>query len=367
MVVINIVDSIEKINFGIWNAAIATAKVLFEKYQITSEIWYPQSTGVFNGNEYIKGRQLPDTGTKEVKKLVETLGLSPRNAIICTHGCWRFPTQWGNTFSKLTFKWIYCPHGMLEPWSLGEKRLKKWLYLNLVEKRLVRSAYAIRAVGSPEYTNLSTLFGGRKKVLLIPNGVESSDPGYKVQAIAPIKVIFLSRLHHKKGVLPLVEAWHLSSIFQDKRYHLIIAGPDQGELEKINTVLEKHKEAASNAAYIGAVYGEEKEKILLESTFFILPSQSEGFPTSILEAMRLGLIPIITEGCNFPELLKNKLGISITPDVAGIKNALDRLPEFPEEELLKLRSEIIQFVDANYSLDVIAQKQVDLFLEALNN
>lgn len=356
MKVINIIDNAGKVNFGIWNAAIATADILKEKYKVDSEVWFPR----YEENmipEHLNKVPLDNLNVANVARVVAERKLIPEETIIATHGCWRFPTRWGNQMKKMGFRWIYVPHGMLEPWSLKQKKWQKKIYFGLREKKLAEQADVIRAVGAPELENLRPLFPNHPAILLIPNGVPYHEPKMHLKDEQVKYVLYMSRLHHKKGVTELVEAWLQSPLNQDSGYKLIIAGPDQGELKLINGLLEQDPEA--NVKYIGPVYNEEKEFWLNRSTFYTLPSHSEGFPTAILEAMSYGLVPIITEGCNFPDVFREQLGIKVSPDVDQIIAGLRAVKDLSEEQIKDLQIKSAAYINENYSLDEIARLQME--------
>ena len=128
MKVINIVDNASKINYGIWNAAISTTKILAEKYQIESDLWYPAIENSLIDRD-MNTTALSATHIRYIEQLVERKGLHPSHTIINTHGCWRFPTLWGHRLAQLGFSWVYVPHGMLESWSVFSKMAKKEIVL----------------------------------------------------------------------------------------------------------------------------------------------------------------------------------------------------------------------------------------------
>jgi len=221
-------------------------------------------------------------------------------------------------------------------------------------------ANAIRAVGKQEYQNLSAQF---KHTTLISNGVHVQLLS-KEKKQHPITVLFLSRLHHKKGIIPLVNAWIKSELFQNPNYQLTIAGPDDGELTKLRRILNSLP-ANANLKYIGAVYGADKIELLENSHLFILPSQSEGFPTAILEAMSYGLIPIVSRGCNFPEIIDNKLAMETNPNETSILNSLNLIQKISQQEMTNLQLLNHEYVMQNYNLQTIAQQQFEFYNELL--
>jgi glycosyltransferase involved in cell wall biosynthesis len=257
----------------------------------------------------------------------------------------------------MDYKWLMVPHGMLEPWSMQQKWFKKWLYFSLVERRLLAKANVIRAVGSPEFNNLQKMLS--TKVVLIPNGIPPLDQPLSEKPTSPRHFLFMARLHHKKGLLPMVQAWLKSSLANNNLYLLTIAGPDDGELPALKALLASS--GATNIQYVGAVYGEDKEVLLQRSHFYLLPSFSEGFPTSLLEAMQYGLIPLMTSGCNFPEALKAELAIAITPEENSILQGLNLAAELSSTDINTWGQKAAAFVNQNYNLNHIAELQYKLY------
>ena len=313
MRIINIVDRLDRVNFGIWNAAIATAAELKKQYGVESEVWFPGETKQAAVEE-LNGalpRALFDSGTLSLNRAVEEAALNPDGDIIVSHGCWQYPTRWGLALKQKGFRWMAVPHGMLEAWSLSQKRLRKWAYFHLVERRALLQADVVRAVGMPEFENLRRNF--EKQLVWIANGVPPMERGEKhLDPDSPRVFLFMARLHHKKGLAPLLEAW--DGLMAGERHNCLlkIAGPDDGELAFLESFLAAST-ASSTIQYLGPVYGQEKEELLRGSHFYVLPSHSEGFPTSVLEAMQHGLVPLISPGCNFPDVFERELGLQVMP------------------------------------------------------
>ena len=118
--------------------------------------------------------------------------------------------------------YIIAAHGMLEGWALQQKKLKKTLYSLLVERPNLRGAACLQALTRAEADDYRR-FGLKNPVAVIPNGVDvppqvSSDlflwtfPQLKGKRL----VTFLSRLHRKKGLDILCQAW--SRIRRNSRY-----------------------------------------------------------------------------------------------------------------------------------------------------
>lgn len=356
---INIVDRVDAINFGIWNAALSSASCLRREYSVESELWYPRSQYKLpsRAKEIVLCRPLDNCTKVGCDQLVKEAVLDRRQDLIITHGCWQYPTRWGAYLKGLGFTWLAVPHGMLEPWSLNHKRWRKSLYFELVERRFLGLADACRSVSARESENLQKLL--RRRIVHIPNAVEwqplAADKEYgKVRHF-----LFLGRLNKKKGLRELLKAWEQSAVWQNGRSVLTIAGPDDGEGAFLRRWLKKSPASAS-VRFGSAVYGREKENLFRRSHFFVLPSFSEGFPTSILEALMMGLVPLVSDNCNFPELWEKGLGLRANPVVESIEVALKTATDLPcahYHEQLRRGSE---FVRKNYSSESIAQKQFEV-------
>lgn len=359
MRIINIVDSVDRINYGIWHAVTVNAALLAEK-GIQSELWYPEKA--FTSIPAVTNVPLPSLSISELKHLMVTRKLDPKKDIIVTHGAWSYATRWGACFKKEGFKWIYVPHGMLEPWPLQQKRIKKALYLHLIEKRLAKKADCIKAVSIPESVNLRQFF---KPALIqfIPNGVayESAHPNFEGRR-APLRYLFLSRLHHKKNLVALANAWLQSGLNNNPGFEFVIAGPDEGELEKITPLVQQ----SSNMKYIGSVYDEKKKELFNQCTFYVLPSFSEGLPTSLLEAMSFGIVPVITEGCNLPDVFTQNLGVKINTEMNSILEALEATSKWNAQKVAETGLRAKQFIKENFSLEAITNLQTNLYSNLIN-
>jgi glycosyltransferase involved in cell wall biosynthesis len=362
MVILNIVDNMSRVNFGIWNAAIATAPELKHHHHIETVLWYP-SVNEVPVLASVRQRSFEKLSFHTIKKVLHEEGLTPDSTIVVTHGCWNFPTRWGAKMKKMGYHWVYVPHGMLEPWSLAQKKWKKKIYYRFFEGPLSGHADAIRAVGKPEWTNLVQHY---KNVWLNPNGITSPKNAatYKWEHPDKLNYLFMARLHYKKGILPLVEAWLQSPQFNNGRCHLYIAGPDDGELSKIKEVLNRYPDM--NITYLGGVYDDEKEALLNRCHVYLLPSQSEGFPTSVLEAMSNKLVTVITDGCNFPEAIESQKVYRTTSSQQGIVNTLKKLHQQSVANLAYFAQQSAEWVLENYSLAKIAKDQAEMYQKLLS-
>lgn len=341
---IHLVDNLSQVNFGIWNAAVAASPYLLQNFEIESVLVYPEQ-GALDPLPFVPGCQLFAVKAKDEPNVeLATLNLDPSSDLIVSHGCWRFPTVWGSTLQKLGYKWLYVPHGMLEPWSMQQKKWKKRIYYAIKEYPLSRNADLVRAVSRPEQENLAKLYA---KVSFLPNGADIQPLQWADKTKGPITVVFMARLHHKKGIIPLVQAWLSSQQAQSAGWQLLIAGPDDGELQELKALLKTS--ALDNVKYLGPIYGQAKTNLLDNAHYYALPSFSEGFPTSVVEAMQHGCVPLISNGCNFPEAQTAKLTINAEPEISSIQAALKTIYNQEIQDWHQLAIRCRDFIIENYS------------------
>ena len=154
--------------------------------------------------------------------------------IVHLHGLWTPLIVRGGAWSrKNAVPYVLCPHGMLDYWVMTQRALKKKVALATTHRALVRNAASIHVLNEHEKSAIGRFdFGVRMDV--IPNGVYieevdiETEPGEFRRSIdglgdAPY-VLFLSRLHYKKGLDILADAWAMVA-GEFPRTKLVIAGP----------------------------------------------------------------------------------------------------------------------------------------------
>jgi glycosyltransferase involved in cell wall biosynthesis len=121
-------------------------------------------------------------------------------------------------------------------------------------------------------------------------------------------MLFLSRLHPKKGVAELVAAWRA---VRPAGWRLVLAGPDEARM------LDSLRLAADDAiSYVGEVEGDEKWRLLRSAAVTVLPSYSENFGVVVAESLMAGTPAIATHGTPWSSLEENRCGwwIPMTAD-----------------------------------------------------
>ncbi len=274
----------------------------------------------------------------ELKKQLEARAES--KGIIHTHGLWMYP-GWAarKCAAKINSRLVISPHGMLEPWALNHSTWKKKLAEHLFESGNFHKADCIHALCEAEAVNFRR-YGLKNPIAIIPNGVDFEEfqghPGdAMVEKFPELKgrkqILFLARLHSKKGLGNLLEAWKkMAADFSN--WQLLIAG--SGEPAYMEELKNQARDLifSKSVVFTGPLYGESKKQILAASDVFVLPSFSEGFSVAILEAAASGLPVVLTPECNFPELARANAAIEIPTAVDGIEKGLRQILTLPDEE-----------------------------------
>lgn len=135
-------------------------------------------------------------------------------------------------------------------------------------------------------------------------------------------VLFLSRIHEKKGLDLLVEAF---AKLNRPDVRLCVVGPDDGHLSKVKQLAEDLG-VFSSILFVGPLYGQDKFSAYCASDIYVLPTRGyEGLPTVILEAAYAGLPIIVTKNTEIADLINGVAGISIDYNVDELVKALETL------------------------------------------
>ncbi len=259
---------------------------------------------------------------------------------------------------------VVAPHGMLEPWALARSAWKKRLFLCLAERANLDRARCIHALCTEEARSVRAL-GVRTPIAIVPNGIdlESISGERDKRACAELLpatqgrrvLLFLGRLHPKKGLPNLVRAF--ARIRRERvakgDWLLVIAGPDQlGHAAEVRA-LAVAEGASDQIAMIGPVMGEGKRALLAAADAFALPSFSEGFSLALLEALAWRLPALVTRPCNL-DVARFGAGFVCDATLESITASLRSLLSASPAELRAMGDAGRREIEARYRWDHIA-------------
>ncbi|MDX2109933.1 MAG: glycosyltransferase [Verrucomicrobiota bacterium] len=302
--------------------------------------------------------------------------------LIHTHGLWMYYSLAADRYcERAKCPSIISPHGMLEPWALANSSWKKKLAGMAYEQHHLRNASCLHALNVQEMESIRA-FGLKNPVAIIPNGVSLPDapaaqPVNAKNKSHPHKLLFLGRIHPKKGLKELIDGWHLwrqqQPLAAEDWLLEIVGWDDGGHLDALILQAQEHfgsehvtlpgqqPNAATHVAFGGAKFGEEKEATFRGASAFILPSYSEGLPMAVLEAWSHGLPVLMTDACHLQQGFDVNAAISLNPTATSIAHATEHLTSIPDQERHAMGARGRQLVLESYSWDRVAKSMQSVY------
>ena len=253
---------------------------------------------------------------------------------------------------ELGIKVILSIHGMLEPWIMARNPWKKALAMLLYQRKAIGQATLIHATAELEKQNIQKL-GFTNPITVVPNGIDLTEIKRTKQAYGTKKMVFLSRIHPKKGIELLIQAWRQ---IDTKGWSLAIAG--NGDVAYIDTLKQAAKDLP-NVNFIGPQYGEAKWDCFRAADIMVLPTYSENFGIVVAEALAVGVPVITTKGSPWQDLTIHKCGWWIDLSVAQLQKTLTEAMNTSTANLEIMGKHGQNLIKSKYDIKAVA----DLFLK----
>ena len=323
--------------------------------------------------------------------------------VVHTHGIWGFSSVATNQYRRRRrVPYIISAHGMLDPWALRHSHWKKAFAYIFYESAHLREATCLRALCESEAHAIRQA-GLRNPIAIIPNGIDlpavSTQPSARSRApwqdfIEPERkvLLFLSRIHPKKGLRNLLQAWaaleRLEVRSQKTEWVLAIAGWEQdgheAELKLLCTELQipwadvRTQPAESrndfpvsgfsvsafpnvSVLFLGPQFNEDKTACYTNCEGFILPSFSEGVPMVVLEAWVNGKPVLMTPECNLPAGFARGAAIRIETNVDSITQGLKEFIQIAPDQRRLLGEQGRQLAREQFAWPHIAQEMKQVY------
>lgn len=232
--------------------------------------------------------------------------------IIHLHCLWQWQLHVAARVARdRSIPYVIAPRGMLEPWSLKQKWLKKRVARFLYQDKDLKSVAALHATAESEAEQFRKL-GFKNKIIISPNGVNVPEclpcRGGGVDKNGK-RALFVSRMHPKKGVLELVDAWKEASM-QGWTCELVYTAGSDEERSYEARVKARVKDLGlvDSFDFTGALDDDKKWEAYARADLFVLPTYSENFGIVIAEALWAGVPVITTKGTPWKDLVDSKCG-----------------------------------------------------------
>jgi glycosyltransferase involved in cell wall biosynthesis len=289
--------------------------------------------------------------------------------VVHTHGLWMYPSVAASRWTARSRKpLIVSPHGMLDAWALRnaawKKRAAGWLF----ENHHLRLAACLHALSEAEYQAIRD-YGLSNPVAVIPNGVglaAAREPlprpawAHGLQGDARI-LLFLGRLHPKKGLPNLLRAWARVPSMRSRNWYLVIAGWDQGGHEVELRRLAEALQLGEAVRFVGPQFDVHKAACMASADAFVLPSLSEGLPMAVLEAWAFRLPVLMTPQCNLPEGFAARGAMEIAPDADRMAERLAAFLDLPEAERRAMGNRGRRLVEERFNWSAISAQMSEVY------
>jgi len=270
---------------------------------------------------------------------------------VIVHGLWQYSSfgVW-RALAGTTTPYFVFPHGMLDPWfkcTYPLKHVKKLFYWPWGEYRVLRDAAGVLFT-SEEERRLAResfrLYRCNEKVVnygtAAPPNPEAAREKF-FEAFPRLRgqrfLLFLGRLHEKKGCELLIEAFTQLRNSSGAPGHLVMAGPSSGG-DYLRMLRELAAAAGDSIIFPGMLTGDVKWGAVTAAEAFVLPSHQENFGIAVAEALACGTPVLISNKINiWREIEADGAGLVENDDLAGTSNLLIRWVAIPADARATIR------------------------------
>jgi glycosyltransferase involved in cell wall biosynthesis len=199
----------------------------------------------------------------------------------------------------------------------------------------------------------------RARIVVVPNAIRPDSP-VEHQTSGPVHVVFLGRVGDSKGTFTLLDSWAkmLADSGATVQARLTIAG--DGEIDRARDRVAALGVGAS--VYVrGWIANTTVPELLASAQILVLPSQNEGQPMSILEAMAKGVCVVASNVGGIPELLDETCGVLVNPDdVTELADAITYVVT-DHDARARFGAHALQRVQNEFDADVVSRRFDELY------
>ncbi|MBR8829291.1 MAG: glycosyltransferase [Gomphosphaeria aponina SAG 52.96 = DSM 107014] len=294
--------------------------------------------------------------------------------LLHVHAIFSYPSTIAMAIARAkNIPYINRPLGLLGKWPLQQGKQKKQLYLKIIELANLDHAKFLHFTAQQEQKEASAL-KLKTPSFILPHGI--SVPSFNPQANEQLRqdlhlqgdepiILYLSRLHKKKGLEYLIPA--LGKLKEQQRFTFILAGNGTPEYEiKVTELLEK-AQITHQTYRPGFVTGEKKTLFLQGADLFVLTSHSENFGIAVIEALAAGTPVLITPGVALASIVQqNQLGYLTELDPLSIEINLQQCLN-NRNDLKQVGDRAREFVLNNYSWEQIVSQLIEIYKSILKS
>ena len=260
---------------------------------------------------------------------------------ITLHSLYSFPVLAGYFLARIYRKpYGIWPHGVLAPFQRQISVRKKWVYNTLFANRILANASVIFYSAEGEREEAAAL-GFRTPSVIVPDGFNADEfaalpargrfrERFMDGHTGPM-VLFLARLHAKKGLDLLIKAMQRVIAERPDTRLAIVGPPDPASFNK--QVLQWLKESGieSKTVLPGMAGPEMRLEAFADADVYVLPSYAENFGFSVFEAMACGVPVVVSDALNYAaQLAQSGAGLALPRTPERFSQAIVELIDRPD-------------------------------------
>jgi glycosyltransferase involved in cell wall biosynthesis len=260
-----------------------------------------------------------------------------RADVLHLHGPWTIGNhQLASLARRTNTPYIVSTHGMLDDWAMAQKRFKKRAFYLLFGRRFLRRAARIHCTAEEEQRQSSRWLGDAP-VVVAPYLVDLKPFHDLPQRTQPLQtpgrkpiLLFLSRLHHKKGLEVLIDA-----VAELRRrgvqVQLLIAGRGEARYEQQLRDRVARSGLSGCATFLGMVTGSHKLSLIQSADLMVLPTSQENFGLALIEASACGTAVVTTRGVDIWQELQSAGAAIAERSPKAFADAIEQLLRDPQD------------------------------------
>lgn len=286
--------------------------------------------------------------------------MAQRPDVLHLHGLWLPPSLVMSAWRRTGRPGVISPHGMLDPWALSHGGWKKRLAGLAFERANLMGASCLHALNAAEL-RAARAYGVAGPVAVIPNGVALPElaPDPPAGGDGRRVLLFLGRIHPKKGLSETLLAWSRLSRALRQDWRLVVAGWDDGGHLAALRDLAARLGLGEEVSFPGPLFGAAKEAALRGASAFILASHSEGLPVAVLEAWSHARPVFMSAACNLAEGFAAGAAVEVAPEAQALARQLDT--HLRRDDLAAIGRAGRRLVERSYSWPAVAARQAAVY------
>ena len=258
---------------------------------------------------------------------------------------------------KAGVPYVISPRGMLDPWALTVKPLRKRIARILYQDRDLHGAAALHATAEAEAEHIRAA-GFKNRIIISPNGVDVPERMERMdeKADGQKTALFLSRLHPGKGLINLAEVW---AKVRPQGWVMRVVGPDSyGHKAEVVAKL-RTLGIEGDWQFRDMVDDDEKWREYAAADLLVHPSVSENFGITIAEGLAAGLPVICTKGTPWSDIAERNCGWWIDVGVEPLGKALSEATALDVATRREMGARGRKLVEEKYTWDAAAKKMIE--------